>query len=206
MYLEEFVAKHEFLYHLTDQSNLKSILSSGRLLAATEIVRITGSDKSILTMRRPESVRIQKRNKEFIIRDQRPINKALSKCLEPGLSEADFFMILNSRVFFWPNEKRLISHFNRYASEHPAILRVSSESLFEKNQTPKFSRLNSGATRANSYLGGVAPERGHKTFLVASEFDHRPSEVAEVTFETVCVLPDEVKIGYQPRGPWKIFR
>jgi len=98
---------------------------------------------------------------------------------------------------------RLWKHYTRYANEKPIILRVSTEEVFACNGEPKFCRLNSGATRANSYLGGIPPERGANSFLKASAFNLPIRDVAEVTFEKSCQLPSVVQFDYTPDGDFK---
>lgn len=140
----------------------------------------------------------------YYIRDQNPISPvALSKCLTNGWNCGDYVEYLNQRVFTWPTVNRLERHYNRYESENPCIFRFSTGVLLELNQHAEFSRLNSGATRANPYLGGLAPERGPETFLPARHYPRFPSTVAEVTFVDSCRLPDDFRVSYSPDGPWK---
>ncbi|MDO1449641.1 hypothetical protein Q0590_25410, partial [Rhodocytophaga aerolata] len=138
----------------------------------------------------------------FSLRDQKPISeKALGKCLTDNWSVGDFLYHLNDRVFMWPTLDRLWRHFNRYEQENPIIFRFSTHELLDANPHVKFCRLNSGATRANSYLGGKPPERGSNSFMPALLFEFAVREVAEVTFENKCVIdgpfwkssrPDEI--------------
>ena len=141
----------------------------------------------------------------YSIRDQQPISeKALKKCLTNNWECADFYECLNSRVFMWPTLDRLWRHFNRYVSENPVILKFETNLLFEVNQNAMFCRLNSGATRANSHLGGRPPERGIETFKLAADYPGNVSSVAEVTFKNKCILPRPFYRSNSPNGDWEL--
>ncbi len=148
---------------------------------------ITQEYENILRKRRSAHVEIMIGGEPHFIRDQKPISEInLAKCLTDGWSIGDFLYHLNDRVFMWPTVVRLWSHFRTYADENPVILRFSTKNIFDANPHVKFCRLNSGATRSNSYLGGAPPMRGAATFLPAAEFNNAVREVAEVTFEKTC--------------------
>lgn len=201
MKLETFITKRPYLYHLTDRRNLPLILDHGRLLSTNNIIDLSGNVnyQRIKRQKRKEHTTIETDGKVYFIRDQRPISeKALQKCLTDNWSCADFYNHLNDRVFMWPNMERLWKHFNRYEHENPLILRFNTSDVLEANPHVKFSRLNSGATRANSYLGGKPPERGTGTFLSPDLFDLGVGQVAEVTFEGECILPESVYFSYRP--------
>lgn len=206
MNVENFIKLRPYLYHLTDRENRDNILNKQRLLSTSYIVENSNIvDKlAFLTSRRLGHTEIFINETKYKIRDQRPISMlALGKCVTDGWSAADFIKHLNDRTFFWPTIKRLNTHYQRYKIEEPIIIRVKTESLFVLNDTPKFCRLNSGATRANSYLGGVAPARGANSFLTADQYSRTPGTVVEVTFDNFCDLPSSIWLGSTPYGPWE---
>jgi len=206
MDLKKFIENTPHLYHLTSQQNAANIISEKRLLSANELISLS-DDESI------QNVKREKRLKHFPLtvngttinlRDQQPISSvALPKCLTDNWTIGDFLYHLNDRVFMWPTLKRLWSHFGRYESEKPVIFRFSTHAVIEANPHVKFCRLNSGATRANSYLGGKAPERGPNTFLAAGDFKLPVREVAEVTFERECQLPEKFSFSHRPDGVYQ---
>jgi hypothetical protein len=160
--------------------------------------------KELNNQKRDSTIILKVKNKEYHIRDQKPISiKVLSRCLTDGWKYSDFIEFLNKRVFFWPTMNRLERHFNTYVAEKPIILRFNTEDLLEINNHAQFCRLNSGATRCNSYLGGNAPQRGPKTFLTASDYTLGIGTVAEVTFPGECKLPKDYWQSRSPGGPWK---
>lgn len=202
--LKALPVKRPYLYHLTHRSNLPYILSTRTLFCASELFRQSGSEQHrYLRARRSQHVLIEVDRQKIQIRDQRPISeKALSKCLEEGLQAPDYYEILNQRVFMWATVERLDRHYQRYASERPVLLRFLSEEIIRLNQAIEFSRLNSGATRPNSHLGGIAPRRGRGTFQRPRAFEYGVSKIVEVTFPDRCVLPREIELADTPEGPW----
>ena len=144
-------------------------------------------------------------NTSYSLRDQQPISQvALSKCLTDNWQVADFIEHLNNRVFMWPTKNRLERHFNRYINEHPVIFKFNTHEILDLNSHVKFCRLNSGATRANSYLDGIAPMRGANTFLTAANYNLPISSVAEVTFEIECNLDCDIFIGNHPNADFTL--
>jgi len=210
MDIEKFINKNEFIYHLTDNRNWNTIREDRLLLSAESIVNRSNLDveekASILNNRRPFHKMVIIDGESYFLRDQKPISeKNLNKCLTEGWTSANFIFLLNSRIFFWPNLKRLWSHYNRYSNENPIILKVPTRVLLEINDQAEFCRLNSGATRSNSYLNGAPPSRGEGTFLVAHSFPFSVGSVAEVTFPDQCQLPYNIYIGNNPAGPWNVY-
>ena len=105
----------------------------------------------------------------------------------------------------WGKMLSLQSHYARYIAqnEKPIILQFNTEKVFELNKQPRFTRLNSGAPRASSYLGGKGSPRGLKTFENSGDFSYGAGSVNEVVFDEECVLPDLIHLGYKPDGPFK---
>jgi hypothetical protein len=171
-YQRLFTKEREYLYHLTSRVNLPSIIDCGALWSASVLFERAHGAAAREDIRRrrpgpaPESIVVDGRRVE--IRDQHTISEiALPKCLEDGMQCADYYELLNGRVFLWPTIQRLERHYARYASERPVLIRFKAGELLELNPHVEFSRLNSGATRPNSYLGGIAPPRGRNTFQSA---------------------------------------
>jgi hypothetical protein len=209
--LTVFPQKREYLYHLTSRVNLPSIIACGALWSASVLFERAHGAAAHDDIRRrrpgpgPEPIVVDGRPVE--IRDQHTISEvALPKCLENGMRSPDYYELLNRRVFLWPTIERLERHYARYASERPVLLRFQTRELLECNPRVEFSRLNSGATRPNSHLGGIAPRRGRNTFQSAETCNFRISEIAEVTIPGKCRLPDVFWSANTPRGPWRRVR
>ncbi len=202
MDIEKFIKERPFLYHLTCKENATNIIKKGQLYSTNELVRLANNTEyeNILRKRRSAHVEIMIGGEPHFIRDQKPISEInLAKCLTDGWSIGDFLYHLNDRVFMWPTVVRLWSHFRTYADENPVILRFSTKNIFDANPHVKFCRLNSGATRSNSYLGGAPPMRGAAT-LPAAEFNNAVREVAEVTFEKTCRIAGDCWYRATPEG------
>lgn len=206
--LKLFSGKKPYLYHLTGRVNLTSITAAAALWSASVLFeRAHGAVAARDDVRRrrpgPTPERIVVDGRPIEIRDQHTISEiALPKCLEEGVP-GDYYELLNGRVFLWPSVERLRRHYARYAAERPVLLRFRTDDLLALNPHVEFSRLNSGATRPNSYLGGIAPRRGRNTFQPVGTCNLRIAEIAEVTFPERCRLPDEFWTSGKPDGPWR---
>jgi len=201
---KQFIEKRPYLYHLTDKRNLDFIKSSSALFSTTELVSMSSLDgkKAYLTTRRDGHSLVEIEGIPVFVRDQKPITRALDRCLTGGMTREEFIQFLNSRVFFWPTLKRLGIHFKTYEKEKPVILRASTEAIFKLNKEPLFTHLNSGATRCIPMYKG-APPRGKETFQPAEKYDKPLASVAEVTFLNTCLLPESLEISTNPDGDWK---
>ena len=208
MNIERFISLRPYLYHLTSKENAEKIVDGRVLYSTNELLRrsdATNHDQ-LNRKRRAESVPIKIGEETFWLRDQLPISEVnLVKCLTDGWGVGDFLYHLNDRVFMWPTIGRLMSHYMTYESEKPVLFRFSTAEILAANPHVKFCRLNSGATRSNSYLGGAPPDRGSRTFLPASEFERTPSQVVEVTFEGQCKLVGPIGIDRHPEGKFKLI-
>ena len=115
-----------------------------------------------------------------------------------------FIENLNRRIFFWPGTDAGpinygVRHFERYGSEHPAILKIDFQSLINSNPAvePHYCRYNSGSPRCSH---GQKSPRGPNTFQSGDQFVGTPSAVVEVTFSGPLILPANVRIGRLPSG------
>jgi len=210
MDINKFINLRPYLFHLTDPSNLDSILSD-RILKSSktlvDLIALNDKDNFLRTRRKGHKL-IQNENLSFWLRDQDPLyEKIVMKNIDKDMSFGDFVLLLNSKVFFWATEKDLKTHYSRYErqNEKPIILKINTKELFEINKTePKFCNLNSGAPRCSSYYKEGAPLRGTKTFLYAYEYDKLPSSVREVVFDSKCILPSKFYLATSPNALYKI--
>lgn len=205
----KFIALRPFLYHLTDEENVKNILKEGSLNSAAILAKrgLVPDVSNFLRTRRVGHYEIN--NGSFVarLRDQDPLfEKIVMKNLQGGWSFGDFVNSLNSRVFFWPTEKDLRIHYLRYENqgEFPQILKFSTADIFTINKIePEFCRLNSGAPRCSSYYVEGAPPRGPQTFQKAPKYLGSPSSIREVTFLNTCILPKEFWLSSHPNSPFR---
>jgi len=206
MDIDKFIEQRPYLYHLTSVENSKRIIQEKILVSTNELIDMSGNPDyfDIKRKRRIGHQEIVIGNKIYSLRDQRPISElALSKCLTHNWKVPDFLEHLNDRVFMWPTLDRLERHYNRYQNENPVIFRFPTNEIIALNPNVKFCRLNSGATRANSYLGGKAPDRGPETFLPAPNYNLSIGSVAEVTFEQRCNIDCDFAIASNPYSEFR---
>ena len=93
----------------------------------------------------------------------------LSRCLTGGLKPADWYRLLNSKVFFWTTPERLsrLANAGPYKQFSHCILTLDTRKLVAdyKDQIT-FSPINSGATRFAN------PMRGLETFTRFEDFPY----------------------------------
>src|SRR5688500_16598594 len=137
MTIEHFLRLRPFLYHLTHQSNVDSILESGRLESTVKLAeRVQLADReNFLRQRRGENVIIHNDLASFVIRDQAQIiEEVLRRSLEPSCTYEQFISLLNSKIFFWPTRNDVIKHYGTYEAEQPRVLRFRTAEIFALNQ------------------------------------------------------------------------
>jgi hypothetical protein len=206
MELEIFLKKVPHLYHLTDRSNLDFIKKEKKLISTVELANRTSTKlaKDYLKSRRGNFSFLEIDGHTISVRDQKPLTKALERCLLNGWTPAQWIYHLNVRVFTWPSLKRLRSHFGTYKNDKPIILRFRTEEMLELNKNVELCKYNSGDSRCIGHYDGNPAPRGNDTFKKIADYEF--SDIAEVTFPKGCVLPKEFEIGDSPDGPWKTIR
>lgn len=180
MTLDEFVDRYPNVYHMAEVGSWPSIRQHGLLStsALLDLYGYNGERRAMIEQqRRRECVIIHHPlHGGAIIRDQKPLNEnRLAACLTDGLKPTDWYMALNSRVFFWATHERLrtLLKAKPYRSRPHDVLIVDSRRLLEScGDNVEFCHINSGATLMN------AAKRGPKTFLPLQEYTRR--DVAEV--------------------------
>jgi hypothetical protein len=134
------------------------LLSTSELL---DLYGITGERRELIeSKRRPESVSVATKGMpKATIRDQKPMTEsALKKCLPEGLEPAEWFELLNARVFFWLSRDRLrgLLKARAYRNHPQLVLTVDTASLVNAHlELIELSPLNSGATIYNPQPRGL---------------------------------------------------
>lgn len=199
MNIEKFLRSRPYIYHLTHHDNVASILESRRLESTVNLaekINLAGRE-AFLQGRRAINQVIANEQHSFVIRDQAQINSALENCLV-NCTREQFIYLLNTKVFFWPTIKDVSGHFSTYMEEGPRILRFRTADVLALNAPPMFCHVNSGSSRPHPAYGGRPAPRGMNTFAAAENFDYIPSKVREVTFDRICLLPENVAIADRP--------
>jgi hypothetical protein len=114
--------------------------------------------------RRPEAVELEHpRHGRVVLRDQKPLSEAkLARCLEDGLSVADWLRRLNAHVFFWVDPARLLRlrEARAYRGKRQLVLTIDTASLLARcHHETYLTNRNTGATSP------FAHPRGAGTFV-----------------------------------------
>lgn len=140
------------LFHMAEAGSWASIQRYGLLStsALLDLFEIQGSEREVLeSRRRPYSVAIEHPTYGTAwIRDNRPINETVLRRTLEGMTEPEFYRLLNGRVFFWLTEIRLrrLRNAPPYRSRPHDILVLDTERfLAHYGNRAELSPLNSGA-------------------------------------------------------------
>jgi hypothetical protein len=181
---EEFWTRYPRAFHLTHATNWPTILQHGLLSTERllDLFEITDDVRDkVLNRRRPESVLIEHPlYGRAIIRDQRPLDESrLARCLTGGISPAQWLRVINRKVFFWVDRKRLIRLGKAAASSQAEqlVLTVDTRRLVTAYEGQMLvSDRNTGTTRP------FAHARSFDTFRPLNRNERRP--IVELTVDS----------------------
>jgi hypothetical protein len=165
--LDELLADCPTLFHMAEQGAWPSIRRHGLLStsALLDLFEKAGEERmAVEARRRPDRVRLAHPVKgSAVIRDNKPISEgALARCLQDGLVPADWYRMLNARVFFWLSRKRLMTLLaaRSYAQQAHDVLELPARPLVEAyRERITLSAINSGATGRFPVARGLATFR-----------------------------------------------
>lgn len=169
--IEELVAIHPQLFHMAEEGTWESIKQNG-LLSTTALLDLFGIEGKSRTEieeanRRTSVIISDTKLGSAVIRDQIPMSdRALDKCLT-GMSRAEWYRMLNSRVFFWATKDRVVTLQNARAYRERTNLVMTIDALGLLNahsDRVSLSPINSGST-----IFRPQP-RGPHTFLPLSDY------------------------------------
>jgi hypothetical protein len=169
---EALSSQYPRLYHMADAANWEGMQRHGLLstTALLDLFEICGAQReAIEARRRPESVTITHPvHGAAVIRDQKPMDDSgLRRALRDGLSPADWYRVVNRKVFFWVSESRLqtLLGARAYRSRRHIVCIVDTARLLERHSDRvTLSPMNSGATKP------IPHPRGRDTFLTLGEY------------------------------------
>lgn len=142
-------------YHVAHRDALDSILTRG-LLSTARLLEVVAADdqtkERLVRRHRPESVEIpDSKFGRIVIRDQKPMDdNGLLRALPDRMNPADWYALLNQRVFFWLTRKRLSTFLNAraYRNKEHLVLTVDTAALVAAEyERVELSSMNSGATK-----------------------------------------------------------
>ena len=185
------------LFHMAEAGSWPAIRQHGLLstTALLDLYEIHGDERDQLeSARRPESVPIHHpRHGTAWIRDNKPINETVLRRTLVGMTELEFYRLLNGRVFLWLTEIRLrrLRGAPPYRGRTHDVLVVDTGRLLAAYATTvELSAMNSGAVHpAANY------PRGAGTFSRISEYpwaERRKTAPAEPIVEVTVpyAIPD----------------
>lgn len=167
----EIIRLHPYLYHMAEVGTWESIRDNGLLSTAALLDRFKTSAKDrkeIEERNRRKSVVLEDpKLGTVVIRDQIPMtDSALKKCLT-GMTVPQWYKLLNSQVYLWTSEERLMRLFNAraYRGKTNCIITIDTKSFLERySDKIAVSPINSGST-----IFKPQP-RGSSTFLPIATF------------------------------------
>ncbi|MGN0927271.1 DUF7002 family protein [Ectopseudomonas mendocina] len=153
MQLETFVAYYPRLYHMAEEGTWSSIKAHGLLstLAVLDRYNIVGRQRQALEeSHRSSKVTVGGNGDSIVLRDQIPMPpKRIKEALVDGTTPAQWYKLINSKVFMWAEEHRLFTLLNAraYRKLTHDVLTIDTES-FVQDYADKIMlcRMNSGNT------------------------------------------------------------
>ena len=140
------------------------LLSTSALL---DLYGATGPERAAIERRRrPEFMTVNHAALgQVLIRDQKPMTDATLAPVLDGMTPAEWYALLNERVFFWVGEDRLQGLLGAYRHRDNLVLVLDSARVMARHagQTT-LSTINSGYSRR------WAVRRGRETFQPLADF------------------------------------
>ncbi len=172
--IDEISGSFPQLYHMSQLGSWPGIQKHGLLstTALLDLFEVRGDERyRIESCHRPESIPVaHPAHGRAVIRDQKPMSdSSLRKALVDGLEPADWYRLLNSRVFFWLTEKRLDTLLNAraYRDQRHNVLVIDTRHLVERHQHRIWlSPMNSGCTIPFHH------KRGPETFRKIADYPY----------------------------------
>jgi hypothetical protein len=195
----ELVATYPRIFHMAEASAREGIQRHGLLStgALVDLFETPNPRRSrLLAERRPDMTAVRHDiHGTALIRDNGPLSeKKLAACLT-DMTVPEFLRLINSKVFFWPSQKRLATLFaaSAYRDRPHLILTIDTASLLASHaDRVTLSPINSGATVHD------APARGSDTFKSIADYDFeywRTKRSRSTAVAEICVdhsVPDIV--------------
>ena len=145
------------VFHLAEEANWPSIRRSG-LLSASELIKAAGiGDAARRRLVRTQRTAHTELPSGVQIRDQCPMPAAaLERCLL-GMTAAEWYATINSRVFFWLDPERLNRQRRACMRRPQVVLAVDTASLVEAHASRiDVTPFNTGSARRKPARRGAA--------------------------------------------------
>ncbi len=188
--LAELLSDCPTLYHMAERGSWPSIRRHG-LLSTSSLLDLWNMDppdrERIEATRRPQGVTLRNPTLgQVVVRDQKPLDDAgLRRCLKDGLTPADWYRLLNARVFFWLSRDRLLRLLTARpyrGLEHDVLELEACPLVGSYRERITLSPINSGATKP------FPSPRGRDTFLPIDAYPYADWRIRRVRGERVVEL------------------
>jgi len=172
--LKELLSDCPTLFHMAERGSWSSIKKHGLLStsALLDAFGVTGAERHRIELeRRSENVTLRhKALGEVVIRDQKPMDDTgLIRCLQDGITPAEWYRLLNGRVFFWLTKDRLHRLLSAAAyqdSDHDVLELDAAELIAAHRSAITLSPMNSGCTKPMPH------PRGRRTFTSIADYPY----------------------------------
>ena len=156
------------LYHLTQTTNWPSIERHGLLStqALLDLAGISGEERERVGHRhRAEPVILPN---GVVISDQKPMPPtALARCLH-GVTPEQWYALLNSKVFFWPDVERLHRLRRVYKALPQVVMVIDTERLLARySERIALTPINTGNARRQPAQRGLSTFVPYETWLTS---------------------------------------
>lgn len=177
MKTHDFIQRYPRLFHMAEEGAWPSIRATG-LSSTSALLDHLGyiGEKRLAyeSLQRARKTTVSDiGGRDFVLRDQRPMAaNRLEKVLQDGLKPRDWYELINGRVFFWVEEKRLIGLLNsRDNRDRPHdVLVVDTTTLLAKYaDAVLLTHMNTGNTFP------FPQPRGLDTFVRIADWPARPN-------------------------------
>ena len=144
------------------------LLSTGALVELWQIASM-GTRASLLEQRRADSVAIEHPEHGIaVVRDHKPINEASLADALMDMTREQWFEVLNERVFFFLQRRRLESLLGAHSKAPQIVITVDTASLVAAHEERiELCRINSGFAQPHNKVA-----RTRQTFLPIAEYPH----------------------------------
>lgn len=154
MNIDQLVARYPRIYHMAERGTWDSIRRHGLLsaTAALDLLGVTGPARDAYEkQQRATFMEVRSASGDRIaLRDQKPMPpERLELALTDGTSPAGWYALINAKVFFWAQERRLLTLLNarHYRHKEHDVLTIESGTLIRQYaERIRLCHMNSGNT------------------------------------------------------------
>ena len=154
MNIDHLIARYPRIYHMAESGTWDSIRRRGLLSAsaALDLLGITGGPRTPYEVQQRTTMMdvLPGHSDRIVLRDQKPMPpQRLERALTDGTSPAEWYALINSKVFFWAQEHRLLTLLNArdYRHREHDVLTIASETLVREHAARiRLCHMNSGNT------------------------------------------------------------